>query len=91
MGISTVRINKSALGGGLALIGIGAAAVAAGVAICAFVAGAAVRDRIVQWQQDPSTLAPTDLALHHLQRITAATGASVNAWRDGISTQTLTD
>ena len=91
MGINNVRINKSALGGGLALVGLGAAAVAAGVAICVFVAGTAVRDRLVQWQQDPSTLPPTELALHHLKRATAAGGASLSAWRNGTPVQTATE
>ncbi len=91
MGISAIRINKTALGGGLALIGVGAAAVTAGLAICAFAAATAVRGRLVQWQQDSSLPPPTELARHGLQRVTAATGASVNAWRNGIPEQSSTE
>jgi hypothetical protein len=91
MGISAAHIDKTALGGGVALIGVGVAAVAAGVAICALAAAAVVRGRLIQWQQDSSIPAPTELARHGLQRATAATGASVSAWRNGIPEQSSSE
>jgi hypothetical protein len=91
MGISSFGVNKPALGGGLALMGVGAAAFVAGVAICSFAAASVVRGRLVQWQQDSSLPPPTELAQHHLKRAAAATGASVNAWRNGIPEQTSTE
>jgi hypothetical protein len=79
-------LNKGAVAGGLALIGLGAAAATAGAVICALVGAAAVRSRWSQWREMPSTVAPTDLALQQWKRAASAGRVGFDAWRGAGST-----
>ncbi len=79
-------VNKGAVAGGLALIGLGAAAATAGAVICALVAAATVRSRWSQWREMPSTVAPSELALQQVKRAASAGRVGFDAWRGAGST-----
>jgi hypothetical protein len=80
--VSSPRVlNRGAVVGGLALVALGLAATTAGAAVCAFAGAAAIRGRWVQYQALPSTLPPSEIAIHHLKRARTAGLAGWDTWR----------
>jgi hypothetical protein len=74
-------LNRGAVAAGLALMGLGLAAATAGAAMVALAGAAAVRGRWNQYQDLPSSLPPSELAVHHWKRAKSAGLAGWDTWR----------
>lgn len=80
--VSNTRVlNRGAVAAGLGLMALGLTAATAGAAVCALAGAAAVRGRWVQYQSLPSSLPPSELAIHHWKRAKNAGLAGWDTWR----------